>query len=165
MLMKPTRRSLGIAMVGVALLVGLAATGGTAGAGVAQTKMPLTDTGRNCTDNLTIAPTGVFGSATMNQSKAPGNGGAANLSAGLTIRGAARGATFNIRLIQVDNNGIALGSSCTTVVSTVTVDASGNGIANVAARALPGATGWWVDLNNQSSFIDFVDTGVAPISS
>jgi hypothetical protein len=165
--MKPTRRNVRFAMVGVAMLVGVGAMSGTAGAGVAgQMKVSLTDTGRNCTDNVIISPTGVFGSATMNQSKAPNNGGAPNLSAGLTIRGAARGATFNIRLIQVDvQTGIAVGASCSTIVGTVTVDAFGNGTATASARVLPGATGWWVDLNNQSGFGDFIDTPVVGITS
>jgi hypothetical protein len=164
--MKPTRRNRPIAALGVALLVGLAVSGGPAGAAsqglVGQTKMPLTDTNRNCDDLETVAPTGTFGSATMNQTHAP-KGGVSNLSAELAIQGAARGATFNIRLIQVDDSGNAVGGSCDTIVGTVTLDEFGNGTARVAARVLPGATHWWVDLNNQSSFVDFVDTGLAPI--
>jgi hypothetical protein len=164
--MKPTRRNLPIAVLGVALLV-VAVSGGPAGAAspaglVGHTKTLLTDTNRNCDDLETIAPTGTFGSATMNQTKA-NKSQPSNLSAGLTIQGAAKGATFNIRLIQVDDSGNAVGDSCDTIVGTVTLDEFGNGTASVAEHVLPGATQWWVDLNNQSSFIDFVDTDLVPI--
>jgi hypothetical protein len=154
----------GIVALVVALLVGLTLSSGTAGAGVlGQTKTLLTDTNRDCGGNFIVAPTGTFGSATMNQSKAPKNG-SSNLSAGLIVQGAARGATYDIRLIQVDSSGHAVGDSCHTVVGTVTLDAFGSGTATAAARVLPGATQWWVVLNNQASFVDFVDTDLAPIA-
>jgi hypothetical protein len=166
MLMKPTRRNFSIGVLGVALLVGLALSGGPAGAAPAglsgQTKMPLADTSRGCDGVETAPPTGTFGSATMNQTKANKNQ-PSNLSAGLTVQGAAKGATYNIRLIQVDNDGNVLGDSCDTIVGTVALDEFGNGTTSVSARVLPDATQWWVDLNNQSSFIDFVDTGLVPV--
>ena len=100
----------------------------------------------------------------MNQTWARGKGTPApNLSAGLTIRGASWGATYAIRVIQVDSSGNPVGDTCQTVVGTVTIDALGNGTANGAARVLPGATRWWVALNNQADFADFMDTDLVPI--
>jgi hypothetical protein len=100
----------------------------------------------------------------MNQTAARGKGTPApNLSAGLTIRGASWSTTYNIRLIQVDSSGNAVGDSCQTVVGTVTVDEFGNGTASGAVRVLPGATRWWVALNNQADFADFMNTDLVPI--
>jgi hypothetical protein len=151
----------------VALAVG-AVGAGTAGAAsqglVAQTKLPLTDTGRNCDGVADIPPTAVLGSATMNQTKAPSSGStSSNLSAALTITHAAPNATYNIRIIEVDNSGNAVSDTCTSVVGTVAISALGTGSATVARRVLPGATRWWVVLNNQNSFIDFLDTDLVSI--
>ena len=122
-------------MVGVAMLVGLIVSSGTAGAGVAgQTKTLLTNTNRGCHGEIFGLPTQTFGSATMNQSKAPKNG-SSNLSAGLTIRGAAWTAIYNMRLVQFDSNGNAIGDSCQTIVGTVTTDAFGNATGIGCARA------------------------------
>jgi hypothetical protein len=126
--------------------------------------MSLTDTNRFCGGALISPATRTLGFATMNQTWARGKGTAApNLSAGLTIRGASWGATYNIRVIQVDSSGNPVGDSCQTVVGTVTVDALGNGTGSGAARVLPGATRWWVALNNQADFADFMDTDLVPV--
>jgi hypothetical protein len=99
----------------------------------------------------------------MNETRAPSSGNSSsNLSAALTIRGAvgAAGATFNIRLIEVDNTGQPVADTCNpaNTVGTLTIDALGNANATVARRVLPGAARWWVVLNNQNSFVDFLDT-------
>jgi len=152
------------------MLLGLVANAVPAGAAVppglrAQTKTSLTDTNRDCGGALLTPATRAVGSATMNQTRAPANGRfASNLSAELTIKGTTAGATYGIRLIQVDSNGSAVSESCQTVVGTVTVDALGNGSTSVATRALPGATQWWVDLNNQVNVADFFDTELVLIA-
>jgi len=113
---------------------------------------------------LISSSTKTVGSATMNQTRAPANGrSSSNLAVGLTIQGATAGATYGIRLIQVDANGTAVGSSCETIVGTVTVDALGNGSADASSRALPGATKWWVDLNTQINGADYFDTDLVLI--
>jgi hypothetical protein len=167
--MKPTRRYRALAIVGAAVLVGLAADVGTAGASATnglrgQTKTSLTRTNRDCGGNLIAPSAETIGSATMNETRSPANGSAPNLSAGLSIRGATAGATYAIRLIQVDDNASAVGDSCATVLGTVTVDEFGNGTASVGARVLPGATHWWVDLNNQAYPPDFLDTDLVSIA-
>jgi hypothetical protein len=164
--MKAIHRSqrVAVTVLGVALLLGLAVNAGTAGAAVppglrAQTKTSLTDTNRDCGGALISPSEKALGAATMNQTRAPANGRlTSNLSAELTIQGATAGATYGIRLIQADSSGSAVGDSCQTVLGTVTVDALGNGSATVATRVLPGATQWWVDLNNQVNVADFLDT-------
>jgi hypothetical protein len=168
--MNPNRRNQRVAIVawGVAVLVGLTVNAGIAGAAasqglLAQTKISLTDANRYCGGAFISAPTKAFGSATMNETRAPAGGTSPNLSAGLTIQGATAGATYGIRLIQVDNNGNAVGDSCQTLVGTLTVDALGNGTASVGGRVVPGAARWWVDLNNQANFADYLDTDLVAI--
>jgi hypothetical protein len=169
--MNPVRRTQRVAMAaaGLALLAGLTLNAGVAGAAVApglqaQAKTSLSDTNRDCGGVLLSPPTKTVGSATMNQTRAPANGRfSSNLAAGLTIQGATAGATYSIRLIQVDNNGNAVGASCETVVGTVTVDALGNGTAGASARVLPGATQWLVDLNTPVNGADYFDTDLVMI--
>jgi hypothetical protein len=144
-------RRVAMAASGVALLVGVGLNTGMAGATPpSQAKAPLTNTNRNCDGTPATGGTGAtLGSVVMNQTKATSNGKfTANLAAGVTLQGATPNATYNIRIIQDGAAGLV--GSCTNIVGTVTTDAFGNGSADVATRALDGATQWWVDLNNRS---------------
>jgi hypothetical protein len=152
-----------LATFALALALGVGLAPGTAGATglIPHSRQPLTDTNRNCDGAPVGTPTKTSGVAVMAQTprflSVP-----RSLVALLSVQAGTPNATYDIRIIQDDANGVV--GSCNVVVGKVTTDANGNGVGFGTTPVLTGATKWWVDLNNQQNFADFVDTELAEIA-
>ena len=144
-----------------AMVAAVAATAAAvAAAATPAKKVPLTKTNRDC-DGIpppgTPVETKPFGF--VNLIKPADN----KLVAATVVQGATASATYKVRLIQSDQDGVVLSVCCappdchSNYDGALVTDSSGDGNANIQAAVIKGAASVWVDLNNQADFSDFVN--------
>ena len=153
-----------LASVAAALALGVGITPTTAGAAglITISKQPLTDTNRDCNGAPISAPTRNLGFTVMVQT--PGFVAPTGYLITLVIvHDATPNATYDIRIIQEGPAGLV--GSCYAVIGKVTTNSQGNGVMFAATAVLASATKWWVDLNNQQNFADYLDTDLVAIAS
>ena len=156
------RHRFALAGFALTLVLGVGLTAGTAGAAGPITVSTLTDTNRDCNGAFISPSTKSMGTVVMVQiPRFLGN--TATLIALGVVRGATPRATYDVRIMQEGPDGLV--GSCSVIVGKVTTDANGNGFLIATTPVLAGATMWWVDLNNQQNFADYLDTDLVAIAS
>ncbi|KAJ5453900.1 uncharacterized protein N7458_004856 [Penicillium daleae] len=134
----------------LALLALLATiTSGATAAAVPNQRRPLTQTPRNC-DGSGSTQAENFGFVNLLRT------GSDKLVATAVLQGGTPNANYNVRLIQIPNDGTC--GACTSGGATLTTDSLGDGSINVQQAVSPGATGAWVDLNNKDECANFFDS-------
>ena len=156
------RHRFALAGFALTLVLGVGLTPGTAGAAGPITVSTLTDTNRDCNGAFISPSTKTMGTVVMAQIPRFLGNPATLITLG-TVQGATPRAAYDIRIIQESADGLV--GSCSAIVGKVTTDGNGNGILIATTPVLAGSTKWWVDLNNQQNFADYLDTDLVAIAS
>lgn len=144
------RRGVVPAAAAGALVLGLGGLpSASASGGGGAHKLSLTQTNRAC-DGVQVGQTQDARFGFVNLVMPAGR----KLVAAVALKDALPNTTYNVRVIQL----VPGGTDCSVVDGTLTTDSDGDGNTNVQEKLLPGATGVWVALNNQTDFTQYYAT-------